>query len=453
MTLPLFLRPRPRETSLVIVHWVLLLGFFFRVTAQAVQRYSPVDFLPPFTAWHSGVLPYETLLFLQLLILGAMVVTDVRLALGRVVPRRATAEMLLSLGAFYFSFMLFRFGASLTFAEREPFLGSPIPAFFHLVLSGWLIALGMYHYLNSEGRNPDRSPPQAGRTALVWLTYPIVIAIGLWLHLFLLGKGVGLQASTYVPLALAAAAIAGGERWYPYRGEWQPGGNEVRSDLTFMVIVQILLPKMLTFFVTIKVVGWLQANGVVLQGFWPHGLHPLMQALLMILLVDFMRYWLHRASHEWSPALWRLHAVHHSPHKLYWVNVARFHPIEKSLQFLLDAAPFMILGVSPEVIALYFICYSINGFFQHSNVELRLGWMNYLLAGPELHRWHHSWESRESNRNYGNNIILWDLVFGSFFLPGGREVGQLGLRNRDYPRSFLRQMRTPFIKGADQPAE
>ena len=81
---------------------------------------------------------------------------------------------------------------------------------------------------------------------------------------------------------------------------------------------------------------------------------------------------------------------------------------------------------------------------------MRLGPLNYVVSGPELHRWHHSEISAESNCNYGNNLILWDMLFGTRWLPADREVGPLGLRNRAYPLGFLAQMRTPFVRGLEQ---
>ena len=52
--------------------------------------------------------------------------------------------------------------------------------------------------------------------------------------------------------------------------------------------------------------------------------------------------------------------------------------------------------------------------------------------------------ARESNANYGNTVIVWDLVFGTWFLPKDREIQDLGLQDRAYPRSFLGMMRAPF---------
>jgi len=280
------------------------------------------------------------------------------------------------------------------------------------------------------------------------IAYPTVIAFCLILKGIVL-HNYSLHVSTYIPVVLGAFAIALLERTCPYRKEWLPNRLDVASDVTFMVMVQVILPKLLSFFVAIKLLEYLRANGITLRGYWPHDSTPFFQALLMVLTADFLRYWLHRASHEWY-LLWRLHAVHHSPHKLYWVNVGRFHPMDKALQFLFDSLPFIILGISKEVLGIYFVFYSINGFFQHCNINLRLGFLNYIISGPELHRWHHSFVIREANRNYGNNLIIWDLLFGTWFLPRAREIERLGLKNREYPLDFVTQLRTPFIKGIDQ---
>jgi sterol desaturase/sphingolipid hydroxylase (fatty acid hydroxylase superfamily) len=101
--------------------------------------------------------------------------------------------------------------------------------------------------------------------------------------------------------------------------------------------------------------------------------------------------------------------------------------------------------MSERVIALYFVFYSVNRCFQHSNIRLRYGLLNYLISTAELHRWNHSRISDESNHNQGNNLILLDLVFGTWFLPTERSISDIGLRNPDYPKSFAAQMRTPFL--------
>ena len=142
----------------------------------------------------------------------------------------------------------------------------------------------------------------------------------------------------------------------------------------------------------------------------------------MVLAVDLLRYWLHRFAHE-NDTLWRLHSVHHSVEQLYWLNTARFHPIEKTLQMSLDSLPFLLLGVHEQVLALYYIAYAANGFFQHCNVHVRYGPLNYIVGSAETHRWHHSRVPRESNANYGNTVIVWDSVRDVVPAEGSRDPG------------------------------
>jgi sterol desaturase/sphingolipid hydroxylase (fatty acid hydroxylase superfamily) len=138
-------------------------------------------------------------------------------------------------------------------------------------------------------------------------------------------------------------------------------------------VVQIAMPPLLALLV---VLGLSDLTGPhsALAHHW-----PARAGVLMVLLVDLMRYWVHRLAHT-NPTLWRLHAVHHSPDKLYWLNTARFHPLEKALHFCFDSMPFILLGVNEYVLAFYFVCYAVNGFYQHSNVHLRFGLLNYLSA-------------------------------------------------------------------------
>jgi ornithine lipid hydroxylase len=98
------------------------------------------------------------------------------------------------------------------------------------------------------------------------------------------------------------------------------------------------------------------------------------------------------------------------------------------------------------VLALYYVAYATNGFFQHCNIELRYGFLNYIVGSAETHRWHHSRIPRESNANYGNTVIVWDLLFGTWFLPRERSVHELGLQDPAYPKSFWALMRAPFTR-------
>ena len=279
-------------------------------------------------------------------------------------------------------------------------------------------------------------------------SYPAIITLGLTLNMAMTGFGMPVTLASYLSVLLGAVLITLHEIKLPYRVEWKPGAGEVGTDAIFMLTVQIALPVLLSLSVVVFVANQLRTNGLSIQGIWPHHWPVVAQVCLMLLIAEFFRYWLHRAFHKFTP-LWRFHAVHHSIHRLYWLNVGRFHPIEKAIQYAADALPFALLGVSNDTLAVYFVFYGLNGFFQHSNCRVCLGLLNYIVSGPELHRWHHSCLAQESDTNFGNNLIVWDIVFGTRFLPNDRDVGPLGLLNRQYPTGFLDQMKTPFIRGLE----
>jgi ornithine lipid hydroxylase len=53
---------------------------------------------------------------------------------------------------------------------------------------------------------------------------------------------------------------------------------------------------------------------------------------------------------------------------------------------------------------------------------------------------------RESNANYGNTVIVWDVLFGTWYLPKEREVERLGLQDTAYPKSFVKLLGAPFTR-------
>jgi sterol desaturase/sphingolipid hydroxylase (fatty acid hydroxylase superfamily) len=272
--------------------------------------------------------------------------------------------------------------------------------------------------------------------------YPALLLGPLMLLWGLLEAGAGMPWAPYLAIAFGGPAILLAERLLPYRPDWRPEGHDLWDDGLYLVFVQVLLPLGLGWATALAAQTWLSGSGLTLS-LWPTQWPIWAQLALKVVIGDFFRYWLHRAAHN-SPSLWRLHAVHHAPEKLYTTNVFRFHPAEKALQFLCDSAPFVLVGAGPELLAYYFVFYAMSGLLQHANCDVRLGWFNYLVSGPEVHRWHHSRTIAESNANYAHSFVVWDLLLGTYFRPRNGSVRRLGLLNSRYPRGFWRQLATPF---------
>ena len=284
------------------------------------------------------------------------------------------------------------------------------------------------------------------KRATRWLVLPVLLGGGL------LATGLGFSRYGLAPLlsaTLAAVlfgfvAIAILERLLPYRRDWLQGHGDLRTDLLNLLVNNGLIEKLMATGLAIVLAGgsdWLSAR----LGFssWPHHWPLLAQLLLMAVLAEFGSYWYHYMAHK-TPWLWRFHAVHHSPHRLYFLNAPRFHPVDRGLSYLFEIAPFVLLGTNAECFALFFAYNAIVGLLQHCNIDLRLGPLNYLFSLAELHRWHHSKRIEESDTNFGSNLIIWDLVFGTYFHPRDRHVAEIGVLNPDYPETYLGQVAAPF---------
>ena len=264
--------------------------------------------------------------------------------------------------------------------------------------------------------------------------------------LFAGARAVEAGASTLPVLIGAALAVLIAERLWPHHASWQRSHGDVLVDLAHVVSVSA------ASFATTWLVPALLAP-LATASLWPARWPLLAQLPLALVVGELAQYWSHRLGHEWAP-LWRLHATHHSAQRLYFLNAARFHPLDIAIDTAAGLVPLVLLGAPPGVLALFALFTGVFGYLQHSNVRVALGPLNYVFSMAELHRWHHARDLREANTNYGSNLIVWDLVFGTFFWPRDRKPPEeIGLPDLPaFPQSFWGQLASPFRWRAIQAA-
>jgi len=130
---------------------LMLTGLFgFRVLAQLVQFWHPVDFLPPYSVWHSGALPYGWLVAAQVVILATCLRVVWGIFKGTIDPSTQKGKILLALGSIYLLGMCARLFVGLTIAPDHYWFGATLPTVFHLVLASFLILYGRFHYIASQ---------------------------------------------------------------------------------------------------------------------------------------------------------------------------------------------------------------------------------------------------------------------------------------------------------------
>jgi len=129
---------------------VLFALFLCRVVAQPLALVVHSAVLPPFETWHSGAIPYSLLLASQLLILAASGWTAWRFSIGAVKPRRPIGLAAIAVGGVYFLGMVARLVLGATVLSDVRWFASPVPTLFHLVLAGYLLLVGRFHYVHGE---------------------------------------------------------------------------------------------------------------------------------------------------------------------------------------------------------------------------------------------------------------------------------------------------------------
>lgn len=157
---------------------------------------------------------------------------------------------------------------------------------------------------------------------------------------------------------------------------------------------------------------------------------PILLALALFLVDDFIRYIVHYAEHR-VPLLWQFHKVHHSATVLNFMTAERHHPVA-----ILYTSLAMIAGVV-LVNGLFYALFSdhltmatmlggnifwvagnlLGSSFRHSPVWISFGpKVERWLISPAQHQIHHSEDVRHWDKNMGGTLAIWDRMFGTLYV-------------------------------------
>ncbi|HEX3148901.1 MAG TPA: sterol desaturase family protein [Gemmataceae bacterium] len=189
-----------------------------------------------------------------------------------------------------------------------------------------------------------------------------------------------------------------------------------------------------TFKGTLTNVGLAAVNvglDVALRAFWFAALAAVFQFHLvdlpggplywigLLVLQDFLFYWLHRVDHA-CRLFWAVHSTHHSAGEFNLTVGFRpsvLQPVYRFAWFL----PLALVGFRPEDVLLMYSATQLYGVLVHTQYIGRVRMLEWVLCTPSLHRVHHGVNLRYRDKNLGMVFIVWDRLLGTF-APETEEV-------------------------------
>jgi len=151
---------------------------------------------------------------------------------------------------------------------------------------------------------------------------------------------------------------------------------------------------------------------------------------------DLYIYWFHRWQHT-NPILWRIHEAHHSTVDVDWLSGSRSHSLEILVNQTIEFGP-ILLFASPEIAVVKGAVDAVWGMYIHSNIDVKTGWLQYIINGPEMHRWHHAQDGAAHNKNFSTKLAIWDWMFGTAFYPADSKPSSYGI-GIEYPQNYFKQ--------------
>ena len=154
--------------------------------------------------------------------------------------------------------------------------------------------------------------------------------------------------------------------------------------------------------------SWLVNNLTVfhIENIW-------LAVIIAFLVQDFTGYCTHRLKHRVN-ILWNRHIIHHSSEDFNLACALRqsiSNAINFSTIFMIPAA---LLGVPVKIFVILGPIHFFFQFWYHTQLISKMGLLEYFLVTPSHHRVHHAINPEYIDKNYGQILIIWDKLFGSF---------------------------------------
>ncbi|HEY1941951.1 MAG TPA: sterol desaturase family protein [Roseiarcus sp.] len=164
--------------------------------------------------------------------------------------------------------------------------------------------------------------------------------------------------------------------------------------------------------------GWIR---LPTDGYW-----YFVSIIILAVISDLYTYIFHRLQHA-VPFLWAMHSFHHSANSLTFVTGARHLWMERVMSSAVLPIIPILFQVPPDMQIIVSLIHFFPDTCAHLNVRFPMGRMITVLNSPQWHRIHHSVMPEHRDKNFASLLPLWDILFGTAWIPKPDEYPVTGL--------------------------
>jgi len=227
------------------------------------------------------------------------------------------------------------------------------------------------------------------------------------------------------------------ERIIPHKHSWNKSQGDIGRDTVHFLVNEttnylglFLMPLM---------------SGLsVFSELWPKDWFIGWQLLFAVVVFDFFSTVFHYLCHK-NAFLWRFHAIHHAPTRLYGFNGIMKHPAFQLLDGLFALGPLVIIGIPQDIAFALIFCIFTQLLIQHTNADVKTGLFRMIFATAEVHRFHHL-KGKAGDVNFALFFSFWDRILRTAYFEqrAPLEDNEIGISNTDYPKNYWGQIKKPF---------
>ncbi|WP_332782771.1 sterol desaturase family protein [Sphingomonas sp. PB2P19] len=238
--------------------------------------------------------------------------------------------------------------------------------------------------------------------------------------------------SVVVATLLTTALIQALEWVNERHASWRLTKREFFTDVFYVVLSYTVIAWATRTLADDPLVALKQSLGIATP--WAMQMPFVLQVALVVVLIEFGQYWMHRLMHN-QAFFWSTHAPHHHLTQLNAMKGAVGNPIEL---FLITLSVVALLDLPQAAIFCGLNILTVVSTFAHANTRFDPPrWYGFVFTTIRNHSLHHSTSYEATRCNFGNSLILLDRIFGTYCEGEAELVGQDERRRLSVPEQFL----------------